>query len=133
MENMGSSLGSRKACWSSFQPISCMNDLQGVEAGLLGGVAEIGDGELVFGVVERGEVDGLGEVGVDVLPLGDELFVDGVELVGFAGEGSGSGPRCGEMSSSQFHWMTAASRSEVGVSALYSRSLGAGPLALRPS
>ncbi len=57
--------------------------LFGAEAGLLRGVAEVGDGELVFGVVERGEVDGLGEVGVDVLPLGDEFFVDGVELVGF--------------------------------------------------
>ena len=41
---------------------------------------------------EGGEVDGLGEVGVDVLPLGDELFVDGVELVGFGGdEGVGHG------------------------------------------
>ena len=86
-----------------------------------GGVAEIGDGELVFGVVERGEVDGLGEVGVDVLPLGDEFFVDGVELVGLVGD-----ELCG-MSLSQYHWMTAASRSEVGVSALYSRSLGALP------
>ena len=60
--------------------------LEGFEAGLLGGVAEVGDGELVFGVVERGEVDGLGEVGVDVLPLGDELFVDGVELVWLGGD-----------------------------------------------
>ncbi len=66
-----------------------MDELAGVEAGLLGGVAEVGDGQLVFRVVfvfERGEVDGLGEVGVDVLPLGDEFFVDGVELVGFGGD-----------------------------------------------
>ena len=63
-----------------------MNIWRVSEAGLLGGVAEVGDGELVFGVVERGEVDGLGEVGVDVLPLGDEFFVDGVELVGFVGD-----------------------------------------------
>jgi hypothetical protein len=58
--------------------------LDGVEAGLLRGVEEVADGELVFGVVECGEVDGLGEVGVDVLPLGDEFFVDGVELVGIS-------------------------------------------------
>ena len=37
------------------------------------------------------------------------------------------------MSLSQCHWMTAASRSEVGVSALYSRSLGALPDGRRPS
>ena len=54
---------------------------EGGEAGLVGGVAEVGEGELVLGVVEAGEVDGLGEVGSDVLPLGDQLFVDGVELV----------------------------------------------------
>ena len=33
--------------------------LQCVEPGLLCGVAQVGDGELVFGVVESGEVDGL--------------------------------------------------------------------------
>ena len=32
--------------------------------------------------LEGGEVDGLGEVAGDVFPLGDELFVEGVELVG---------------------------------------------------
>ncbi len=63
-------------------------ELAGVEAGLLRGVAEIGDGELVFRNVECGEVDGLGEVGVDVFPLGDEFLVDGVELVG-CGEAEG--------------------------------------------
>ncbi len=33
--------------------------LEGLEAGLLGSVAEVDEGELVFGVVEAGEVDGL--------------------------------------------------------------------------
>ena len=70
-------------------------ELAGVQAGLLGGVAEVGNGEVVFGVVfvfEGGEVDGFGEVRVDVAPLGDEFFVDGVELVGFGGdEGGGHG------------------------------------------
>jgi hypothetical protein len=58
-------------------------ELEGREAGLLGGVAEVDEGELVFGVVDGGEVDGLFEVGDEVFPLGNQLVVDGVELVGF--------------------------------------------------
>ena len=100
--------------------------LQGVEAGLLGGVAQVGEGELVLGIVEPGEVDGLREIGIDVLPLGDELLVDGVELVGRVVIGL---PGNCFLSSSHFHWMTEASSSVVGVSALYSSSLGAWPLA----
>ena len=58
--------------------------LNGVESGLLGGVAEVDEGELVFGVVETAEVKGLLEVGEEVFPLRNELVVDGVELVGVA-------------------------------------------------
>ena len=55
-----------------FVPANLLHEhLDGFETGLLRGVAKVGDGELVFRVVERGEVDGFGEVGVDVLPLGD--------------------------------------------------------------
>ena len=42
--------------------------LEGAEAGLLGGVAEVDERELVFGVVEAGEVDGFRERGGRTLP-----------------------------------------------------------------
>ena len=78
------------------------------EAGLLGGVAEVDEGEAgLRGLSRLGEVDGFGEEGIDVLPLGDEFFVDGVELVGFGG---GEGEEAcgwavwGATSSSQLHF-----------------------------
>jgi hypothetical protein len=69
----------------------------GLEAGLLGGVADVSDGKVVFGGVlvlvgefQRGKVDGLLQVGLDVFPLGDQAIVDGVELVCLV-EDSGAG------------------------------------------
>jgi hypothetical protein len=57
---------------AGFVPADVLHEeLLGGQAGLLGGVAEIGDGEEVFGVVGAGEVDGLFEIAVDVFPLGD--------------------------------------------------------------
>ena len=54
MEKRAFFVGRRRLAGSSFQPISSHGDLAGVEASLLGGVAEVGDGQLVFGAVERG-------------------------------------------------------------------------------
>ena len=56
----------------------------GGEASLLRGVLQVGEGEHVLRLFGACEVDGDVEVGGDVLPLGDEALVDGVELVGFA-------------------------------------------------
>ncbi len=72
-------------------------DTAGLQAGLVGGVADVGDGEVVFGGVfilirklQSGEVDRLLQVALHVLPLGDKAVVDGVELVRFV-EDAGAG------------------------------------------
>ncbi len=43
---------------------------------------EIREGELIFRIVETGEVDRLREVRRDISPLRDQPLVDGVELIG---------------------------------------------------
>ena len=53
------------------------------QAGLFGGVLQVGGGHAVFVTAGVGEVEGAGKVVFEVLPLGDEFLVQGVELVGF--------------------------------------------------
>jgi hypothetical protein len=98
-------------------------DQRGLKSGLARGILEVGEGAGVLGIFGHA-----GEMKVvraaEFFPGIDQAFMDRIELIGALGDDVRSIP-C----SSQVHWNTAASKIEVGVSALYSSSFAG----LRPS
>jgi hypothetical protein len=52
-----------------------------LDACLLGGVAHVGRGHRVFVVIHVSKVERLGKIAVELLPLGDQALMNGIELV----------------------------------------------------